>query len=57
MNRNEKTIENHALPASRVQKPVDFPKFGENRRNQVSLNFKTDKITVHCFKILEKDKN
>jgi hypothetical protein len=57
MNRNEKTIENHALPASRVQKPVDFPKFGENRWNQVSLNFKTDKITVHCFKILEKDKN
>jgi hypothetical protein len=35
----------------------NFPKFGENRRNQIGPNLKTTENTVHYFKISGKDKN
>jgi hypothetical protein len=35
---------------------LNFPKFGENRRNRGGPNSKTAEFTVHCFKISKKDK-
>jgi hypothetical protein len=53
-------MKNYRKPCSTREqgtKTGRFFKIRRKRRNQVGLNFKIDKITVHYFKILEKDKN
>jgi hypothetical protein len=36
---------------------VFFLKIIENQQNRTGLNLKTTEFIVHCFKILEKNKN
>jgi hypothetical protein len=46
-----------ALSVQRLKNRLVFLKITKNRWNRIGTNLKIAEFTVHCFKILEKDKN